>query len=53
MCGGVFFEMDGVVYMNLGLRLEDGNESIEGAAEILGSEFEAARQQVLGQRKAA
>lgn len=53
MCGGVFFELDGVVYLNLGLRLEDGNESIDGAAEILGSEFEAARQQVLGQRQAA
>ena len=52
MCGGVFFELDGVVYLNLGLRLEDGSEKIEGAAEILGSEFEAARQQVLGQRKA-
>jgi hypothetical protein len=53
MCGGVFFELDGVVYLNLGLRLEDGSEKIEGAAEILGSEFEAARQSVLGQRKAA
>ncbi|NVZ22141.1 hypothetical protein HX794_21090 [Pseudomonas costantinii] len=53
MCGGVFFELDGVVYLNLGLRLEDGNENIQGAAEILGSEFEAARQLVLGQRKAA
>ena len=27
--------------------------SIEGAAEILGSEFEAARDRVLNQRKAA
>ena len=53
MFGGVFFELDGVVYLNLGIRLEDGHESIEGAAEILGSEFEAARQQVLGQRQAA
>ena len=53
MCGGVFFELDGVVYLNLGLSLEDGNANIDGAAEILGSEFEAARQQVLGQRKAA
>ena len=24
MCGGVFFELDGVVYLNLGLRLEEG-----------------------------
>ena len=53
MCGGVFFELDGVVYLNLGLSLEDGNENIEGTAEILGSEFEAARQQVLSQRNAA
>ena len=53
MCGGVFFELEGVVYLNLGLRLEDGHENIEGAAEILGSEFEAARQLVLGQRQAA
>lgn len=53
MCGGVFLELDGVVYLNLGIRLEDGHESIEGAAEILGSEFEAARQQVLGQRQVA
>lgn len=51
--GGVFFEMDGAVYLNLGIRLDDGVEQIEGAAEILGSEFEAARQQVLGQRQAA
>ncbi len=49
MCGGVFFELDGVVYLNLGLRLEGGNENIEGAAEILGSEFEAARQLALSQ----
>ena len=53
MCGGVFFELDGVVYLNLGLKLEDVHESIKGAAEILGSEFEAARQLVLDQRKAA
>uniref|UniRef100_UPI001C5CB98B hypothetical protein n=1 Tax=Staphylococcus haemolyticus TaxID=1283 RepID=UPI001C5CB98B len=53
MCGGVFFELDGVVYLNLGLRLEDGNECIEGAADLLGREFEAARQQVLVKRAAA
>ena len=51
--GDMFFERDGVVYLNLGIRLEDGNESIEGATEILGSEFEAARQQVLVKRAAA
>lgn len=50
--GGVFFELGGTVYLNLGIRL-DGVEQIEGAAEILGSEFEAARQTVLEQRKAA
>lgn len=53
MCGGVFFELDGVVYLNLGLRLEGDSEKIEGAAEILGSEFEAARETVLGHRNAA
>lgn len=51
--GGVFFELDGAVYLNLGIRLDDDIETIEGAAEILGSEFEAARQMVLSQRKAA
>lgn len=34
LCGGVFFELDGSVYLNLGIRLEDGVEQIEGAAEI-------------------
>jgi len=51
--GGVFFELDGAVYLNLGIRLEVGVEHIEGAAEILGSEFEVARLRVLGQRQAA
>ena len=51
--GGISFELFGTVYLNLGIRLEDGVEQIEGAAEILGSEFETARQLVLGQRKAA
>jgi len=50
---GVFFELAGAVYLNLGIRLEDGIEQIEGAAEILGSEFETARQRVLVQRNAA
>ncbi|MDY0836807.1 hypothetical protein [Pseudomonas sp. SED1] len=50
MCGGVFFQLGGAVYLNLGIRLDDGVEQIEGGTEILGSEFEAARQQVLGQR---
>ena len=53
MCGGVFFELDGVVYLKLGLRLADGDENIEGAAEILGSDFEVARQQALGLRSTA
>lgn len=53
LCGGLFFELDGAVYLNLGIRLEDGVEQIEGATEILGSEFDAARQKVLGQRSAA
>ncbi|MBF8004475.1 hypothetical protein IZT72_07670 [Pseudomonas brenneri] len=50
--GGVFFELDGAVFLSLGIRL-DGVEQIEGAAEILGSKFEAAREQVLGRRKTA
>lgn len=45
--GGVFFELDGTVYLNLGIRLENGVEALEGATEILGSKFEAARQLVL------
>lgn len=49
MCGGVFFELDGVVYLNLGLKLDDGGEQVEGAVEILSSEFESARQAVLNQ----
>jgi hypothetical protein len=53
MCGGAFFELDGVAYLNLGLRLEDGADKTVGAAEIPRREFKAARQQVLGQRNAA
>lgn len=53
MCGGVFFELGGVVYLNLGLQLQEDGEHILGATEILASEYEAARHQVLEQRKAA
>lgn len=53
MCGGVFFELDGVVFLNLGLQLEDGGEQVEGATEILSSEFEYARQVVQSQAKKA
>ncbi|CAI8803876.1 LPD29 domain-containing protein [Pseudomonas sp. IT-P74] len=53
LSGGVFFKHEGVVYLNLGFQLKEGGEHIEGAAEIVASEFEAARLQVLNQRKAA
>jgi hypothetical protein len=53
LSGGVFFEHDGVVYLHLGFQLNPEREGVEGAAEILSSELEAARQAVLGKRKAA
>lgn len=53
LAGGVFFEYEGAVYLNFGFQLKSDGEQVEGAAEILGSEFEAARQQVLVLRKAA
>ncbi|MGY2337921.1 hypothetical protein ACW9HW_01565 [Pseudomonas sp. SDO5532_S415] len=53
LSGGVFFKYDGAIYLNLGFQLKEGSEQVEGATEIIASEFEAARQQVLDQRKAA
>lgn len=53
LSGGVFFKHEGAIYLNLGFQLKEGSEQVEGAAEIVASEFEAARQQVLNQRKAA
>ena len=53
LSGGVFFKHDGAIYLNLGFHLKEGGEQVEGAAKIVASEFEAARQQVLDQRQAA
>jgi len=53
LSGGVFFEHNGAVYLHLGFQLKGGGENVEGAAEIMSSELEAARQAVLSQRKAA
>ncbi|WP_223513472.1 hypothetical protein [Pseudomonas sp. GL-R-26] len=53
LSGGVFFKHEDAVYLNLGFQLKEGGEHIEGAAEIVASEFEAARQHVLELRKAA
>ncbi|ATR82737.1 hypothetical protein CS390_09270 [Pseudomonas sp. HLS-6] len=51
MTGGVCFDHEGVVYLNLGCKAEAGE--VDGLIEILASEYEAARQQVLSLRKAA
>jgi hypothetical protein len=53
MCGGQHFEFEGAVYMNLGLKLGEDNHSVDGAVEILASEYEAALQKFQGQKKAA
>lgn len=53
LSGGVFFELEGTVYLHLGFKLSDDGEQVEGATEIMASELEAARQQILQQRKAA
>ncbi|MGC9742259.1 hypothetical protein JTH53_07000 [Pseudomonas capeferrum] len=53
LSGGVFFELDGTVYLHLGFKLSDDGDQVEGATEIMASELETARQQVLQQLKAA
>ena len=53
LSGGVYFEFAGVVYLHLGFQLKGGDDHVDGATEIVSSEFEAARQTVLGQRKSA
>lgn len=53
LSGGVFFELDGAVYLHLGFKLSDDGGQVQGAKEIMASELEAARQQVVQQRKAA
>ena len=52
LSGGVFFKLEGAIYLNLGFQLKEGGENVEGAVEIVASEFEAARQWVLNERKA-
>lgn len=53
LSGGVFFRHEDAIYLSLGFQLKEGGEQIEGATEIVASEFEAGRQHVLNQRKAA
>ncbi|MEG1081423.1 MAG: hypothetical protein RSE44_23020 [Pseudomonas sp.] len=53
LSGGVFFELDGAVYLHLGFKLSADGDQVEGATEIMSSELEAARQTALKQRKAA
>lgn len=63
MCGGIKFELDGIAYFNLGFQINKAEHHanvaagkptagwIEGAVEILPSEFEAARSKKLEQQK--
>lgn len=53
LSGGIFFELDGTVYLHLGFQLSADDDQVEGATEIMSSELETARQAVLNQRKAA
>ncbi|GAB1617126.1 hypothetical protein [Pseudomonas sp. NGC7] len=49
LAGGVCFEHDGATYLNLGCA----ETEVDGLVEIVSSEYEAARQRVLNQRKTA
>lgn len=49
--GGVCFEHDGAVYLQLGSA--SSADQVEGLVEVLGSEYQAARQSVMSARKAA
>lgn len=51
--GGVFFESDGTVFLNFGFQLKTDSGQVEGAVEIVSSEYEAARDKVSTKRKAA
>ena len=53
LSGGVFFQHEGVVYLHLGFQVSEGSDNVKGATEIVASEFESARQQMLDQRKKA
>lgn len=50
--GGVFFELDGVAYFHLGFQLRSDGEQIEGAEELISSEYQAARRSKLEKIKA-
>ena len=51
LTGGVCFEYDGAAYLNFGST--SSADGVQGLVEIVGSEYEAAREQVIQQRKAA
>ena len=51
LSGGVFFKQDDAVYLNLGFQLKEGGDQIEGATEIVASEFEAARRAKLDSKE--
>ena len=51
LSGGVCFEHNGIVYLNLGSQ--SSADDVEGLVEVVSSEYETARQRVLNQRKAA
>ncbi|MDH0730941.1 hypothetical protein N5F23_00550 [Pseudomonas sichuanensis] len=51
LAGGVCFEHEGKAFMNLGCQAD--SKEVDGLVEIVSSEYEAVRQRVLNQRKAA
>jgi hypothetical protein len=51
LSGGMCFSHGDTVYLNLGSKAADGD--VDGLIEIVSSEYEAARQRLLNQRKAA
>ena len=52
LSGGVFFELGGVAYIHLGFQLRSDGEQIEGAEEVISSEYQAARTSKLEKMKA-
>jgi DNA helicase TIP49 (TBP-interacting protein) len=52
MCGGQRSEFESAMYMNLGVKLSEDTHILEGAVEILASEYDAALQKFQGQKKA-
>lgn len=53
LSGGVFFKHDGAIYLNLGFQLQEGGDQVEGASEIVASEYEAARRVKLDRKEVA